>query len=957
MEYHPPPPPPPPPLEALPVLEEADEDEKPVADYLYRVNSARTSFRELWRDARSPGVLLLWITKLLGMKVPGSVNDPNVTTLARFEVAEADLPPDVRKHMAPAVSELVGLGFATVAAHAIEDHFHTSHLYIVTMSRADGRAVARVHLRREGSAKPPKTHFFGDVLTELSDGTFLWSTAARAALLPPPQCRQAWRVGAAPAELWQGHQAAVAQLRGITQVTAASRDAVLDLVERHHQLVSTFHLKRGLFAPLTEVERTRAGGLEQAIRSSDSATAGDAAVLFELEQLQRRKSNWATGALVLLVSVLLFVGAGRAQFSWEALALIVVILFFHELGHYLAMRASGYRNVRMFFIPLFGAAVTGQNFSAPGWKKVIVSLMGPLPGIYLGVVIGLLGIVLHSAALVKAALMTVVLNAFNLLPVLPLDGGWVMHALLFARHPLLDAAFRVLAAAALLAGGYFGGDRILMFLGGFLLLGVPVSYKLAKIAHELRRAGAVTPIPPDRDTIPPQSARPIIERLRAAFPRGASNKVLATHALHVFETISARPPGILASLGFGALHLGSFVVALLAIVLFVLGEGGDLSRIERLWRLRSRAAAATAEYVVEPARSIEVVEPAPDHAAEHATLVATFKRADEARRAFDEIARRVRDDAQRGAGAALFGQSVLVRVRADDSGAAAAARRAWLEDLEARTDDVFVHTSEAAGMLSVTADAPDDATAEALAEELGDYFGVPFADRLIPPWQPDDRANLARLPDERARHARARRTYARVATSGAEYDFNSSEFRAFTERAQRAARRGERDEQKRILRERQAHLAAKRRAAIEQVRAEGPQKVDVDVIDRYRELWFEPMEADELAADADAEHEGIEPPATTRVSNYQDASERLAEELAPRMGSLPRKDGKPLPGADRHAAKHGSAYRVGRSLRIAVSLKDPFDGAPALVRWLASRGCAEVRYRFPGRVDLLDEEP
>jgi hypothetical protein len=75
------------------------------------------------------------------------------------------------------------------------------------------------------------------------------------------------------------------------------------------------------------------------------------------------------------------------------------------------------------------------------------------------------------------------------------------------------------------------------------------------------------------------------------------------------------------------------------------------------------------------------------------------------------------------------------------------------------------------------------------------------------------------------------------------------------------------------------------------------------------------------------------------------------------MGSLPRKDGKPLPGIDRHAATHGNAYRVGRSLRITVSLNDPFEGAPALVRWLASRGCQEVRYRFPGRVDLLDEEP
>ena len=38
------------------------------------------------------------------------------------------------------------------------------------------------------------------------------------------------------------------------------------------------------------------------------------------------------------------------------------------------MRAFKYRNVQMFFIPFFGAAVTGRNFSVAGYKKAIVSL-------------------------------------------------------------------------------------------------------------------------------------------------------------------------------------------------------------------------------------------------------------------------------------------------------------------------------------------------------------------------------------------------------------------------------------------------------------------------------------------------------------------------------------------------------------------------------------------------------
>ena len=56
------------------------------------------------------------------------------------------------------------------------------------------------------------------------------------------------------------------------------------------------------------------------------------------------------------------------------------------------MRIFHYRNLRMFFIPLFGAAVTGRNWNVPGWKKALVSLAGPLPGIALGIFLGVAGI-------------------------------------------------------------------------------------------------------------------------------------------------------------------------------------------------------------------------------------------------------------------------------------------------------------------------------------------------------------------------------------------------------------------------------------------------------------------------------------------------------------------------------------------------------------------------------------
>ena len=48
---------------------------------------------------------------------------------------------------------------------------------------------------------------------------------------------------------------------------------------------------------------------------------------------------------------------GMGGLSVEMLAILVGVLFVHELGHWVAMRVFGYRNLKMFFIPFFGAGL------------------------------------------------------------------------------------------------------------------------------------------------------------------------------------------------------------------------------------------------------------------------------------------------------------------------------------------------------------------------------------------------------------------------------------------------------------------------------------------------------------------------------------------------------------------------------------------------------------------------
>src|SRR5262245_43120083 len=134
------------------------------------------------------------------------------------------------------------------------------------------------------------------------------------------------------------------------------------------------------------------------------------------------------------------------------------------------MRVFGYRNLRMFFIPLFGAAVSGQNFNVAGWKKALVSLEGPAPGLVMGLALSFVALFSDYPWLEKFAVLTVILNAFNLLPFVPLDGGWFLNASLFCRRAWLETGFKVAAVIALVLATIMTGDRLWIILGFLMAL-------------------------------------------------------------------------------------------------------------------------------------------------------------------------------------------------------------------------------------------------------------------------------------------------------------------------------------------------------------------------------------------------------------------------------------------------------------------------------------------------------
>jgi Zn-dependent protease len=197
----------------------------------------------------------------------------------------------------------------------------------------------------------------------------------------------------------------------------------------------------------------------------------------------------------LLLSMVAFIGIFYLLgLDMNLIFLIVLVLFLHEMGHLIAMKTFGYQDVGMMFIPLIGAVVTGRKDHLNQLEKVIVVLAGPIPGIMLG--IGLIEMYHLGWAEERFMIMGIIfilLNAMNLLPIDPLDGGKFVESLFFSVNTSLKNIFSYLSAGLvlylasyqLLYNGMTMQFFIFSVIGYFMVSRIRSGWQLSKLQRQL----------------------------------------------------------------------------------------------------------------------------------------------------------------------------------------------------------------------------------------------------------------------------------------------------------------------------------------------------------------------------------------------------------------------------------------------------------------------------------------
>jgi Zn-dependent protease len=159
---------------------------------------------------------------------------------------------------------------------------------------------------------------------------------------------------------------------------------------------------RTLFAPVVAVLAT---------------IAKFSAVLFKLK------------AFTLISSMLLSLGGYAIFYGWQFALGFVLLIFIHEMGHVVVLRMRGIDAGLPVFLPFLGAFVAMKEQPKSVYDESLSAIAGPVFGVVGAFGALALGMVYDSDLLRAIAYFGFFLNLFNLLPVLPLDGGRTVASL------------------------------------------------------------------------------------------------------------------------------------------------------------------------------------------------------------------------------------------------------------------------------------------------------------------------------------------------------------------------------------------------------------------------------------------------------------------------------------------------------------------------------------------------
>lgn len=115
-------------------------------------------------------------------------------------------------------------------------------------------------------------------------------------------------------------------------------------------------------------------------------------------------------------------------FGWSFAAGVVLLIFVHEMGHVFVAWRQGLPISAPIFIPFMGALIIAKAEGKSAWNEAVMGIGGPIAGAIGALAAWWIYATTQNELFLGLAYIGFMFNLFNLMPVFPLDGGWITGA-------------------------------------------------------------------------------------------------------------------------------------------------------------------------------------------------------------------------------------------------------------------------------------------------------------------------------------------------------------------------------------------------------------------------------------------------------------------------------------------------------------------------------------------------
>jgi Zn-dependent protease len=128
-------------------------------------------------------------------------------------------------------------------------------------------------------------------------------------------------------------------------------------------------------------------------------------------------------------SMALSLGIYMMMFGWKYAVTIIILLFIHEMGHFIFMHFYGLKPRAPMFVPFVGAYTAMTHIPRDLATHAWVAYAGPFIGGIAAFASYLIGVSTGNTYLVAAANTGAILNLLQLVPIKPFDGGFIAQSI------------------------------------------------------------------------------------------------------------------------------------------------------------------------------------------------------------------------------------------------------------------------------------------------------------------------------------------------------------------------------------------------------------------------------------------------------------------------------------------------------------------------------------------------